>query len=400
MAPEQALGEGDVDARADLWALGLLLYQGISGSLPTRADNLGQVIKAILVTPIPPLVELVPDVPKDVAALVAGLLAKARDERPGLDEVRSVLARHQAPALGALSGSTDGGAASLAVRSRPSHSSSPLSRSPRLPRARRLAPAIALGAAALAGALWFALPAARERLGAVPRLASSAPSSLGVSAAPAPAASAVAHVTACPDDMVRIESWWGPLEPYCMDKTEVTADAYMACVRAGKCQPALTKEVSSHRPQYERRAAKCNYGAPGRENHPINCLLWPMQMIYCQSVGKRLPTVEEWRWAAQTGTKGYLYPWGNELPRADQACWRGTETCAVGARPAGATPTGLQDLAGNVWEATSTPGWEPGRHMGCGGGFYEEKDTDLLALRCGDGWDDEAFHDGGFRCVL
>jgi serine/threonine-protein kinase len=96
MSPEQALGDDDVDGRADIWALGLMLYEGLSGVLPTRADNLGRVIKAVAMTPIAPIDRLVPAVPRALAELLGRMLSKSRDGRPGaMDDVRVVLARHE-----------------------------------------------------------------------------------------------------------------------------------------------------------------------------------------------------------------------------------------------------------------------------------------------------------------
>ena len=53
MAPEQAFGERDVDGRADVWALGLIAYQMLTGELPTRAESFGQVLKIVLTGKIP-----------------------------------------------------------------------------------------------------------------------------------------------------------------------------------------------------------------------------------------------------------------------------------------------------------------------------------------------------------
>ena len=44
MAPEQMFGEKDIDHRADIWAIGVMLYEALSGVLPTQADNVGQVL--------------------------------------------------------------------------------------------------------------------------------------------------------------------------------------------------------------------------------------------------------------------------------------------------------------------------------------------------------------------
>jgi serine/threonine-protein kinase len=98
MAPEQAFGEADVDARADLFALGAVLYECLTGVPPTEGQNLGQILKALATGRIPPIAERAPSIPKDLAALVDQLLAVEREAR--LASAAIVLERIDA--LGAL----------------------------------------------------------------------------------------------------------------------------------------------------------------------------------------------------------------------------------------------------------------------------------------------------------
>jgi serine/threonine protein kinase len=133
MSPEQAFGERDVDHRTDIWALGIIFYQALSSSLPTRAENAGQVLKLILGDGIVPLSILVPDLPDDLLALIAQMLQRERGRRPeDLRAVQAVLARHTdvpiasfgsaiAPALGSgrLADSSDEYAAAAALAATP-----------------------------------------------------------------------------------------------------------------------------------------------------------------------------------------------------------------------------------------------------------------------------------------
>jgi formylglycine-generating enzyme required for sulfatase activity len=134
-----------------------------------------------------------------------------------------------------------------------------------------------------------------------------------------------------------------------IDKVEVSVDAYRACVTAGKCQSPETGPY-------------CNWDKPGKGRHPVNCVDALQADAYCAFVGKRLPTEDEWDYAARGGD-GRKYPWKDGPPVA-QLCWNGDGndagkgnrqgTCPVGAFPTGASPSGALDMAGNVWEWTSS----------------------------------------------
>ena len=94
---------------------------------------------------------------------------------------------------------------------------------------------------------------------------------------------------------------------------------------------------------------------PGYERHPVNEVTWAGARAYCQWRGARLPTEAEWE-AAARGREGRTYPWGEAPPTPARAVFgrRSNDTAAVGAHPAGATPDGLHDLAGNLAEWTNS----------------------------------------------
>lgn len=81
MAPEQARGEA-LDARADLYALGASAWRLLTARTPFTGSSSREIVKAVLTQPAPTLRDVVPDLPADVEALVLGLMAKERDERP------------------------------------------------------------------------------------------------------------------------------------------------------------------------------------------------------------------------------------------------------------------------------------------------------------------------------
>lgn len=81
MAPEQCEGLPDVDHRADLFALGLVLYQCLTGILPAKGKTPLQIIHNRLSTELEPLRELAPEVPGPLAYAVEELLVRDRDQR-------------------------------------------------------------------------------------------------------------------------------------------------------------------------------------------------------------------------------------------------------------------------------------------------------------------------------
>ena len=91
MAPEQAMGERDVDAQADVWAFCVVLYELITGLVPFSGANIGHTIAAIIQLDPRPTTELMGGDPELWAILHRGL-AKAREDRwPGMIALRSAL---------------------------------------------------------------------------------------------------------------------------------------------------------------------------------------------------------------------------------------------------------------------------------------------------------------------
>lgn len=96
MSPEQASGATDIDPRADLYSLGVMLFEMLSGTLPFMDKSIARILAMHITTPAPDLHEVVPDahLPRRLTRLVASLLAKEPDGRPAsADDVRAEIAR-------------------------------------------------------------------------------------------------------------------------------------------------------------------------------------------------------------------------------------------------------------------------------------------------------------------
>ena len=94
---------------------------------------------------------------------------------------------------------------------------------------------------------------------------------------------------------------------------------------------------------------------PGEENHPVVWLSWLDAATYAQWAGKRLPSEDEWEYAAR-GTDGREYPWGSDFA-PDRCNCRPTGlggVCPIASFPDGRSPFGCHDMAGNVWEWTDS----------------------------------------------
>lgn len=89
--------------------------------------------------------------------------------------------------------------------------------------------------------------------------------------------------------------------------------------------------------------------AKGQEKHPVVGVNWYQATGFAKWKGRSLPTEAQWEFAAG-GAEGRTYPWGNEAPDKTRGHFVGKEYADVDAHPAGATPEGVFDLAGNAAE--------------------------------------------------
>jgi formylglycine-generating enzyme required for sulfatase activity len=167
---------------------------------------------------------------------------------------------------------------------------------------------------------------------------------------------------------------------FAIDRSEVTIGAYRKCIAAGRCaQPASTAGVT--RPNY--------LLDPAFSEYPIVNVDWPSAGDFCAWQDKRLPTAVEWEIAAgyaPSTQRQYLYPWGDQfqVQLANSAESEIGDTQQVASyQPAGDSPFGASDMAGNVAEWTATnvgkdPSAEtgaPDRFLVKGGSFRDEAES-------------------------
>lgn len=219
-----------------------------------------------------------------------------------------------------------------------------------------------------------------------------------------------------PQRRVALAGFW-------IDATEVTRAMYAQCVEQGPCpgEPTVLSPADSG-PQL-----------------PQSHVSWQDAEAYCQWAGRTLPTEAQWERAAR-GHDGRRYPWGwigtaitgrdvrlnfcdSNCPYAyrDGAVDDGAaRQASVGSYPAGASPVGALDMAGNVWEwvadwyrpdyyqvapLNDPLGPEEGRFKGIRGGSWTEPAVEGIvptARSANRAWQlpDRRTPDIGFRCAV
>lgn len=177
--------------------------------------------------------------------------------------------------------------------------------------------------------------------------------------------------------------------------------------------------------QYKKFAATTGTALPPDEpwwgihdDHPAVFVTWEEAKAYCEWVGGRLPTEAE-REKACRGTDERMYAWGNEEPDPERAVfrrsWGFAATDPVGAHPKGASPYGVLDMSGSVWEwcadwyddkyYEASPVKDPtgpgsGQSRVVRGGSWDSRPS-VLSCSCRN-WGHKGYREGdfGFRCAM
>ncbi len=134
------------------------------------------------------------------------------------------------------------------------------------------------------------------------------------------------------------------IKPFFIDRTEVTNEQYQKFIDAtGYAAPPSWQ--GNHFPE-------------GTDTLPVTDVTWEDANAFAKWAGKRLPTEEEWEFAARGADDHHIYPWGEEWI-ADASNSKSDENdkrqlTPVGQFPKGASPFGLLDMSGNAWEWTAS----------------------------------------------
>jgi len=352
MSPEHARGEKEIDRRADVYSLGVILYESLTGQAPFAGDSALEIMVKAVNEPVPRpsdtrRLKALPPIDRALERICLKSLAKEKEKRyPTAKALADELTRW-----------LEGDEVEAAPR-----------------RAPRILPWAVAAAAVVAAALAFAF----LRPGPQPPVAPpKAPAAIRTPAG-------LEHLGKNPqgfeefrnlkDDSVMVlvpagEFRMGSdafqpdekpphavaVDAFLIDKTEVTVGRFRKFVEATGYVTEAEREGGAFvfTPKGRERSPAVTWRTPSfpqDESSPVTGVSYRDAVEYCAWAGKRLPTEAEWEKAAR-GPDGRTWPWGNEWdPLRANAALRMKGTVAVGSFLSGASPYGALDLAGNVSE--------------------------------------------------
>ena len=233
-----------------------------------------------------------------------------------------------------------------------------------------------------------------------------------------------------PQHTVYLDAFW-------IDQTEVTVAQFRAFAQASGYQTTAEKQgwayawVENAKEWQKVNGADWQHpfgpGSNAEDNQAVVQVSWFDAVAYCEWVGGSLPTEAQWEKAAR-GTDGRVYPWGNLfdgtwLNYCDSRCESGDHafddgyryTAPVGSYPAGVSPYGALDMAGNVWEWTAdrydegyyadspaqNPGGpESGQYCVLRGGSWNHDQSGMRTAYRLEGSPIDRVDNFGYRCTL
>ncbi len=353
MAPEAWEGK-PLDVQADIWSLGVVLFEMLTGQVPFSGDSPLEVMNKVRTTPVPNIKKLRVDVPQGLARIVTRMLT--RDKKRRYPTVRHLSAD--------LEVSND-------------------------QRAGKQSPAnlgMLIGAAVIILIAMIAFQPLLQRFKNVPAAASTstfttpeqaASQTIPPSATTIPFTSLPSQPVVLAAGDVSLSSKDGmvmhyvpggsflmgsldgdedenpvhqvTLDPFWIDETEVTNRMYALCVAEGNCSVPSDKSSFTRTSYYE----DSQYA-----DYPVIWVSWDDAIAYCSWAQRELPSEAEWEYAARWQIlangegRAQTYPWGDIEPNSNLLNFNSDvgDTSKVGQYPNGKSPYGALDMAGNVWE--------------------------------------------------
>ncbi len=379
MAPEQWTGEPT--SQSDLYSLGVVLYEMITGYRPYIAETPAGVLLKQATEHLPLPKRYIPDLPQNIEAVLLKVLAKQpKDRYPNMhtfiEELQNLLAGKEV--LATLTKTE-----TLREQMTGKIPRQPTTPSSQTGQSKRMIPLLAgIGVLCLIAAFGGYLFVSKSGIFTAPAPTTTVLPSATITDIP-PTKQAEATIT--PTEVVLPTATTYPaeikdqknvtmvyipqgeftmgtdatgdvgsrpahpvsLDGFYIDKYEVANAAYDACVYAVECRRPIQVGSATRQTYFNNEVFA---------NHPVLYVDWKMATAYCEWRGARLPTEAEWEKAARGMEDERIYPWGDTELDCSFANFHGCtgDTTPVNQYETGQSVYGVYGMSGNVWEWTST----------------------------------------------